>query len=206
MPNSAGLTTLGLLLLVVCLFLDFSGYVLRWDEGIRWALVAGTNLVRSIPVLGPGLYGFLMGGSQPGPASLVRFFGWHVFGLTLVLVFVGAWHLFRVRRDGGIAVAPPELRQDSRRITRYELVRREALAAILGGAVLVVLALVRPAPISPPIQENLAVTADGRPWFSMGAATPATGRPIPVGRVSPLVILAWLAILPLWLPKPNRLN
>src|SRR5512137_470422 len=65
---------LGLSLLVLCLFLDFTGYVLRWDEGVHWALVAGTNLVRSIPLLGPGLYGWLVGGAQTGAATLVRFY------------------------------------------------------------------------------------------------------------------------------------
>ena len=43
---------LGMGLLVLAVLLDFTGYVLRWDEGIRWALVAGTNLVKSIPLIG----------------------------------------------------------------------------------------------------------------------------------------------------------
>ena len=40
---------LGLGLLVFILLLDFTGYVLRWDEGIRWALVVGANLLKTIP-------------------------------------------------------------------------------------------------------------------------------------------------------------
>ncbi len=40
---------LGIILLVLVLLLDFTGYVLRWDEGIRWALVVGTNLVKNHP-------------------------------------------------------------------------------------------------------------------------------------------------------------
>ena len=48
------------------LFLDFTGYVLRWDEGIRWALMVGTNLFKSIPGIGQGLYVFLIGGESPG--------------------------------------------------------------------------------------------------------------------------------------------
>jgi hypothetical protein len=103
---------LGVFLLVICLFLDFTGYVLRWDEGIHWALVTGTNLVRSIPIIGPGLYAILVGGNQPGAATLIRFYGWHIFGLALVLILVGGWHLFRVRRDGGVAVPPPETGPD----------------------------------------------------------------------------------------------
>jgi menaquinol-cytochrome c reductase cytochrome b subunit len=43
---------LGMGLLVLAVLLDFTGYVLRWDEGIHWALVTGTNLVKSIPLIG----------------------------------------------------------------------------------------------------------------------------------------------------------
>ncbi len=200
---------LGLILLVVCLFLNFSGYVLRWDEGIRWALVAGTNLIRSIPIIGDGLYKILMGGSQPGPASLLRFYAWHIFGLTLVLVIIGAWHLFRVRRDGGIAVPPPELRTDSNRISRYELVRREVLAAILTLTLLVILAMVRPAPLAPPIQEGFSL-ADGKaPWFFLWVQQLLKwGDPFLMGVLAPLAILGWLVLMVYILPevKPAELG
>jgi quinol-cytochrome oxidoreductase complex cytochrome b subunit len=201
---------LGIFLLVVCLFLDFTGYVLRWDEGIHWALVTGTNLVRSIPVLGPSLYGMLVGGSQPGAATLIRFYGWHIFGLALVLILVGAWHLFRVRRDGGIAVPPPESRRDHQRITRYELVRREVLAALLATVGLIVLALVRPAPIGPAIQEGISTAADGRaPWFFLWVQQLLhLGDPFLWGVIVPLGILIWLVIIAYWLPvaRPQELG
>ena len=98
---------LGMGLLVLAVLLDFTGYVLRWDEGIHWALVTGTNLVKSIPLLGNVLYRLVVGGTQPGPATLIRFYGWHIFGLTLAAGILVTWHIFRVRRDGGIAVPPP---------------------------------------------------------------------------------------------------
>ena len=36
---------IGLILLVFTVILDFSGYVLRWDQNSYWALVSGTNLL-----------------------------------------------------------------------------------------------------------------------------------------------------------------
>lgn len=193
---------LGILLLVVCLIFDFSGYVLRWDEGIRWALVVGTNLIRSIPLIGPTLYIMLMGGVQPGPASLLRFYAWHIFGLTIVLLIIGAWHLFRVRRDGGIAVPPPELRPDPARINRFELVRREVLAMLISGVVLVVLALIKPAPISAPIQEGLTAVDGRAPWFFLWVQQLLRwGDPFLWGVLVPLGVLAWLAVLPYLLPE-----
>ena len=213
---------LGLLLLVLTLFLDFSGYVLRWDTGIRWALVAGTNLIHSIPAIGPSLYTFTIGGTQLGPAALLRFYAWHIFGLTIVLVGVGVWHIFRVRRDGGIAVPPPELRADHSRITRFELVRRETVAALLGLVVLILLATFLPAPLAPALgsQNPLSVeSAESRaPWFFLWVQQLLkTGDPFLMGVLVPLGVLIFLALLPYmlgnarpaelgrWFPPGNRL-
>ena len=196
---------LGLALLLLSLLLDFTGYVLRWDEGVQWALVAGTNLVKSIPILGEGLYRLVVGGTQPGPAALIRFYAWHIFGLTLALVGVGAWHLFRVRRDGGIAVPPPEARRDASRISRFELVRREALAAILATAVLIVVASILPAPIAPPIREGSPLAAEARPpWFFLWVQQLLKwGDPFIFGVLIPVMVIVLLAGIPYWLPNPR---
>lgn len=157
---------LGLSLLVLCLLMDFSGYVLRWDEGVHWALVAGTNLVRSIPVVGEGLYSALVGGSQIGAGTLIRFYAWHLFGLTLILIIIGVWHIFRVRHDGGIAVPPPEARSDQARIPRKELAQREILAMLWVAIVLIGLAILLPAPLAPGIQEGATSANESlAPWF-----------------------------------------
>jgi quinol-cytochrome oxidoreductase complex cytochrome b subunit len=210
---------LGLLLLLICLFLDFTGYALRWDEGIRWALVAGTNLVKTIPLAGDSLYALLVGGEQPGAATLVRFYAWHIFGLTLALVAVGSWHIFRVRRDGGIAVPPPEARRDPSRITRFELVRREVVAALLATFVLLLLAMLFPAPIAPPLDTGGTLAADGRaPWFFLWVQQLLRlGSPLLWGVLVPLAIFCFLALIPYvlphareselgaWFPPSNRL-
>ena len=82
-------------------------FIGRWWLGQIWS-----GLSRS---LAKGCTAILVGGNQPGAATLIRFYAWHLFGLMLILMAVGIWHLFRVRRDGGIAVPPPELRQDKTR-------------------------------------------------------------------------------------------
>ncbi|HEX6304353.1 MAG TPA: cytochrome b N-terminal domain-containing protein [Anaerolineales bacterium] len=195
---------LGIILFVVLIFLDFSGYILRWDEGIRWALVAGTNLIRTIPLIGNSLYRFVMGGNQPGAATLIRFYAWHIFGLTLVLVGVGVWHLFRVRRDGGISVPPPAMRADQARISRDELVRREVLAAILASALLIVITLAFPAPIAAPMDLSSTAASDSRaPWFFLWVQHMLRwGDPFLFGILIPLGTLVALALIPYILPEP----
>jgi len=196
---------LGLTLFVLILFLDFTGYALRWDNDVLWAIVAGTNLVDSIPWLGPGLYRLLIGGSQPGGATLVRFYTWHIYGLMLVIAILMGWHLFKVRRDGGIAVPPPALRTEPTRITRFELVRREALAMIIATTILVVLSAFIPAPIGPPINFQDAPVLEARaPWFFLWIQQLLKlGDPFLFGVLLPLGILIFLALIPYILPVPK---
>ena len=197
---------LGMGLFVLAILLDFTGYVLRWDEGVHWALVTGTNLLKSIPLVGQGLYGFLVGGSQPGPATLLRFYGWHIFGLTLVAGTILVWHLFRVRRDGGIAVPPPLLRETQERISRFELVRREVLAMLLASVGLLLLSVFAPAPLAPAIASTSSLSETARaPWFFLWVQEMLKlGSPFLWGVVIPLVVLFVLTLIPFIFPKPHE--
>ncbi|MCA9915789.1 MAG: cytochrome b N-terminal domain-containing protein, partial [Anaerolineae bacterium] len=197
---------LGLVLFVVVVLLNFTGYILRWDQGIQWALVVGTNLLKTIPAVGDTLYTMLIGGSQPGSATLIRFYAWHIFGLGLVAVFFTGWHIFRVRRDGGIAVQPPRLREDDARITRFELVQREVLAMILIIAALFILAGFVPAPIDAPIEQITTLANDASaPWFFLWVQQMLKwGDPFLWGIVAPSVLLLVLVLLPYVLPQPQE--
>lgn len=189
---------LGMSLLVGAILLNFTGYVLRWDQGIQWALVVGTNLLKTIPAIGTSLYVAVTGSTELGPLTVLRFYIWHVFGFVLPIVVIFVWHLFRVRRDGGIAVPPPALRTQHERISRSVLVRREVLAAFLTGALLLTLSLIWPAPIAAPITDVQAATGDARaPWFFLWVQQLLRwGDPFILGVLVPLAILAILGVGP----------
>ena len=197
---------LGLALFIITILLDFTGYVLRWDTGIQWALVVGTNLVKTIPWIGNFLHNTLVGGAIPGSATLVRFYSWHVFGLMLLAAILIIWHIFRVRRDGGIAVPPPNLRIDKARISRKELVRLEVVAMLLTGSALLVLSAFFPAPISAGITEVTTLSGDASaPWFFLWVQQMLTwGDPFFWGVLVPLLILAVLGFIPYFLPEPAQ--
>jgi quinol-cytochrome oxidoreductase complex cytochrome b subunit len=197
---------LGLALFVFAILLNFTGYVLRWDTGIQWALVVGTNLIKTVPFLGNSLYQILIGGIQPGSATLIRFYAWHIFGLTLLVAFLTGWHAFRVRRDGGIALPPPSLRTDKVRITRFELVRRETAAMLLTTAALILLSVFFPAPIAPPITQITLLSLDSRaPWFFLWVQQMLKwGDPFLWGVLVPLIILLILVFVPYIFPKPHE--
>jgi len=195
---------LGLVLFVFSILLNFTGYILRWDTGIKWALVVGTNLIKTIPLIGNNFYSILIGGAEPGPATLIRFYAWHIFGLTLAAAILTGWHAFRVRRDGGIALPPPGLRATNERISRFELVRRESLAMILTSAALILLSVFSPAPIAAPITKITATLVDARaPWFFLWVQQMLKwGDPFLWGILVPLGILTVLALVPYVFPKP----
>ncbi|MBI5353207.1 MAG: cytochrome b N-terminal domain-containing protein [Chloroflexi bacterium] len=196
---------LGLGLLVFTLLLDFTGYVLRWDEGIRWALVVGANLIKTIPWIGAGLYQFVIGGSEPGNATLTRFYTWHIFGLTLGEAILIVWHIFRVRRDGGISVPPPVERIEKDRITRFELLKREVLVMIIVGIILLLFSMIVPAPIKQPISDTTALTGNSRaPWFFLWVQQLLKfGDPFLLGILTPVLVVIALGVMPYLLPNAN---
>ena len=197
---------LGLALFLVSIFLNFTGYILRWDTGIQWALVVGTNLIKTIPFFGNKLYMILIGGTEPGSPTLIRFYAWHVFGLMIISAILIGWHAFRVRRDGGIALPPPSLRTDPERISRFELVRREVLAMILTSAALIILSIFSPAPIASPIRLSVLQSVPesaAAPWFFLWVQQMLKwGDPFLFGILVPVIILLILVLIPYIFPKP----
>jgi quinol-cytochrome oxidoreductase complex cytochrome b subunit len=201
---------LGVALLAFILLLDFTGYVLRWDEGIHWALVVGANMLKTVPWIGEGLYKFVIGGSEPGDSTLIRFYAWHIFGLTIGMVILITWHAFRVRRDGGIAIPPPAERKEHERITRFNLVRREVLAMTITAVILILFSLIFPAPIKQPMSTVSTMGGDSTaPWFFLWIQYLLKfGDPFVMGILVPVLVVVALGSLPYILPnaKSNELG
>jgi len=182
--------------------------------------VVGTNLLKTIPRVGEGFYQFVIGGAEPGAPTLIRFYAWHIFGLTLAVAGITVWHIFKVRRDGGISASPPERGEKTKRVPRAELVSKEVISMIIAGVVLLLLSVFVPAPIDQPLLENGALVGDSRaPWFFLWIQeTLQYGNPFLWGVALPLAAVILLGLLPYvlpnakkeelgrWLPSGNRLG
>jgi quinol-cytochrome oxidoreductase complex cytochrome b subunit len=187
---------IGIALLVGTLLLDFTGYVLRWDDGTHWALVVGTNLVKDVPLIGNTLYQIIVGGSQIGEATTVRFYGWHLFGLAIPVLILIVWHGFKVRRDGGIS-HQPRLGNHAPRIDRRQLVKTETAAALIVLAALILISIVLPAPIGPTADLPIPREEVQAPWFFLWVqALLRSLPPVVAGIFIPLGLLALLMIIP----------
>ncbi len=97
----------GLVLLLITLFLSFTGYLLPWDQLAFWAVTVGTNIAKEAPVVGDTIRFILLGGTEIGQSTLVRFYVLHVMVLPAAVLLLFAYHMWRVRKDGGMAVADP---------------------------------------------------------------------------------------------------
>ncbi len=93
----------GVALLLTTLLLSFTGYLLPWDQLAYWAITVGTNIASSAPVFGEWTRFVLLGGTTIEQATLIRFYVLHCFLLPLVTLFLIAYHVWRIRKDGGLA-------------------------------------------------------------------------------------------------------
>jgi cytochrome b6 len=94
----------GVLLLLVTLFLSYTGYLLPWDQLAFWAITVGTNIVSAMPLIGRRVRFVSLGGNLVGENALLRFYVLHCVVLPLIAVVLVAVHFWRVQKDGGLTV------------------------------------------------------------------------------------------------------
>ena len=87
----------GFFLLLIFMFFGFSGYLLPWNSLSLSATRVGADIAGTLPLIGPQIKSFLLGGSEVTGATISRFFWLHVAVLPLVTaVFLGI-HVFLVQ-------------------------------------------------------------------------------------------------------------
>ncbi len=99
---------IGVAMLLATLFLSFTGYLLPWDQLAFWAVTVGTNIASSVPGIGPSIRELLIGGRAIDQPTLIRFYVLHVLVLPGALGALFAYHMWRIRKDGGLARADRE--------------------------------------------------------------------------------------------------
>lgn len=94
----------GVVLLLVTLFLSYTGYLLPWDQLAFWAITVGSNIISAMPLLGRETRFLLLGGNLVGENALLRFYVLHCVILPLAAAVLIAVHFWRVQKDGGLTV------------------------------------------------------------------------------------------------------
>lgn len=124
---------IGVALLLITLLLSFTGYLLPWDQLAYWAITVGTNIASSAPVFGELTRFVLLGGTTIEQGTLIRFYVLHCFFLPLLMLALVSYHMWRVRKDGGLAIV--DRRHDEQRKTEMPPVSSKtySLLGITGG-------------------------------------------------------------------------
>jgi quinol-cytochrome oxidoreductase complex cytochrome b subunit len=106
----------GVAMLLITLFLSFTGYLLPWDQLAYWAVTVGTNIASSVPLIGPQMRELLIGGRTIEQPTLIRFYVLHIIVLPAALGALFVYHMWRVRKDGGLARADREALESEARV------------------------------------------------------------------------------------------
>jgi quinol-cytochrome oxidoreductase complex cytochrome b subunit len=175
----------GLLALVAAT--AFTGFLLPWDADAFWAATVGGELLALFPLVGGALRDVLWGADAVGGTTLLRAYALHVAALPVVGTTLAAYHVWRIRKAGGLARPAAAEEPETPRLvaTRPALTVREAVVAMATTAAVVVAAVAWDAPLGLPGDPPRAIDPAKAPWFLLwmqelvswaawlGAAVPA---------------------------------
>jgi quinol-cytochrome oxidoreductase complex cytochrome b subunit len=157
----------GVALLILALVMNFTGYLLPWDQLAYWAITVSTSLVAYVPLVGTAISQFLLAGSQVGQGALSNFYALHVAVLPVLFATALGYHFWKIRKDGGISL-PAAGERSPRLDTIPHLVEREiaAVAVVLVG--LVIWSMLIPAPLGPLADPANSPNPAKAAWYFAG--------------------------------------
>lgn len=194
----------GVILLVMTLFLSYTGYLLPWDQLALWAVTVGAQMAANSPILGnegPFRLPFintsndarfmLIGGTVIGDATLIRFYVLHCIAVPFLFTIFLCVHLWRVRKDSFSVQTGPKVD------VWPHLVSREFLAALLMTLVLFVWSMLVNAPLEAEADLNVTPNPSKAPWYFLGLQELLVYfDPWIAGVVLPTVIIIGLMVIP----------
>lgn len=195
----------GVILWVLTLALSFTGYLLPWDQLAYWAVTVGANMVGSVPFLGQKLRVLLLGDMHVGESALLRFYVLHCVVLPLAAAALVSFHLYRVRKDGGLVTsehAPPEPGAEpqtgkGRLIPTWpHLLYREVVVTLAVLVALMAAGLWLDAPLEPEADPSRTPNPAKAPWYFLGVQELAHYSAFWGGVFVPAALVLGLCALP----------
>ena len=103
---------LGLVIFLLMMATAFMGYVLPWGQMSFWGAKVITGLFSAIPLVGPTVQEWLLGGFAPDDAALNRFFSLHYL-LPFVIAGVVILHIWALHIPGSSNPTGVEVKSES---------------------------------------------------------------------------------------------
>jgi len=199
---------IGLVLLFFVLFANFTGYLLSWDQLAYWAVTICTSMLGYVPLAGERLMELFRGGAQVGQQTLSNFFMLHVAFIPGSLFLLMLWHFWLVRRAGGLVTDEGSQDEPAPRVPAVpDLVVREAAVALILVAFVLVLGILRDAPLLEQANPGMSPNPAKAPWYFLGFQELLMHlHPVFAVFVWPLagiVALFWLPFCPVAVLRPG---
>jgi len=163
---------IGVVMLLLVLGANFTGYLLPWDQLAYWAITVGTSIISYIPLVGEWFSRLILGGPEVGANTLLNFYSMHISFIPLAIFGLMSYHFWRVRKDGGLTMPKSSTQLDNPRPERVttipNLVHREFIFAVAWTAALLIFAMLVPAPLEGIANPALSPNPAKAPWYFMG--------------------------------------
>ncbi len=186
--------TYGPILLGLVFFSNYTGYILPWDQTSYWAVRVGSNLAGYFPGLGSSIKSFFLGGADISQETLLRSFGLHVTVLPVLWAIPISLHLWRIRKDGGLAVPPEE--NPERLASSPWLFRAELTAGLLTLSFLLILGFFIDAPLASRADPLHPPNPAKAPWYFVGIQEMVSHSATWGGVVAPVLMALFLFLAP----------
>lgn len=185
----------GLLLLCLILASNYTGYLMPWDQTAYWAIKVGSSLAGYFPLIGTPIKRFLLGGEEIGHDTLIRSYALHVAVLPALYTLFASLHLWRIRKDGGLAA--PEDTDSAKVPSTPVLFRAELTVALFTLSALLAVSLLLDAPLAGRADPLRPPNPARAPWYFVGIQEMVSHSAIIGGVVVPLFIGLFLFLSPL---------
>jgi len=196
----------GVVILFLVMFMNFSGYLLPWDQLAYWAVTIGSNIAASFRELtdilgitqfidiGGFIKSLLIGDDSVGQAALSRFFMLHVVFLPVTLMVLTGLHFWRIRKDGGIS--RPESAIGEKMYSWPVVMWAELAILIMTAAALLIMAFLFDAPLREEANPAFAENPAKSPWYFLGIQELVSYSAFAGGVIIPVLFLVFLISIP----------
>lgn len=158
----------GIVMLLLTFVFAFTGYLLTWDQLSYWAVTIMLSLLEYIPFVGSSLAEWVKGGEHIGQQTLLTFYSLHTGILPLLLICLMMVHFYLVRKAKGVAYTLHEGEVDEQVPAYPDLVRVEALAALIVLVLLILLSICFNAPLKEMANPEITPNPSKAPWYFIG--------------------------------------
>ena len=160
---------IGVALFLGVVFINFTGYLLPWDQLSYWAITVSTNMLDYVPAIGPGIKVLIRGGGDVGAPTLLNFYTFHTAIFPVALIILMFIHFWKVRKAGGVILSRKISTSDIPQIeTSPHLINREIVTALCLLAFVFLFSTIFDAPLQEKANPAFSPNPAKSPWYFQG--------------------------------------